>query len=71
MKLQVEGVTMGWLIIAAVVIAVPVILFPAAYVWHINIGRIYAAIKAARARRRAKAIAKDNVKKPDLRRRII
>ena len=42
---------MEWQIVVALVIAIPVILFPAALVWYLNIGGIYAAIKEARARR--------------------
>jgi membrane-anchored glycerophosphoryl diester phosphodiesterase (GDPDase) len=42
---------MEWQIIVALVIAIPVILFPVAFVWYLNIGGIYAAIKEARARR--------------------
>jgi len=41
--------------IAALVIAIPVILFPAAFVWYLNIGGIYAAIKEAREKRAAQA----------------
>ena len=42
---------MEWQIILALVIAIPIILFPAAFVWYLNIGGIYAAIKEARERR--------------------
>ena len=42
---------MQWELVVALVIAVPVILFPVAYVWYINIGGIYAAIKRAREKR--------------------
>ena len=42
---------MQWELIVALVIAIPIILFPAAFVWYLNIGGIYAAIKEARARR--------------------
>lgn len=54
---------MQWEFIVALVIAIPIILFPAAFVWYLNVGGIYAAIKEARARRVArekkdKAIAK-------------
>jgi len=42
---------MQWEFIVALVVAVPIILFPAALVWYLNIGGIYAAIKEARARR--------------------
>jgi len=41
---------MEWQLIVALVLAIPVILFPAAFVWYLNIGGIYAAIKEARAR---------------------
>ena len=44
---------MQWELIIALVIAIPVILFPAAFVWYLNIGGIYAAIKVARERRAA------------------
>ena len=44
---------MQWEFVVALVIAVPIILFPAAYVWYLNIGGIYAAIKQASARRAA------------------
>jgi hypothetical protein len=41
---------MEWQLILALVIAVPVILFPAAFIWYLNIGGIISAIKVARAR---------------------
>ena len=44
---------MQWQVILALVIAIPVILLPVAFVWFLNIGGIYAAIKEARARRTA------------------
>ena len=45
---------MQWELIVALVIAIPIILFPAVYVWYLNIGGVYAAIKEARERRVAK-----------------
>ncbi len=42
---------MQWEIVVALVIAIPIILFPVAYVWYLNIGGIYAAIKQSRAKR--------------------
>ena len=45
---------MQWELIVALVIAIPVILFPAVFVWYLNIGGIYAAIKEARERRAAR-----------------
>jgi len=46
---------MQWEFIVALVIAIPVILFPVAFVWYLNAGGIYTAIKQARARRAAQA----------------
>ena len=43
---------MQWEFIVALVIAIPIILFPAAFVWYLNIGGV---IQAAREARRAKA----------------
>jgi len=45
---------MRWELVIALVIAVPIILFPVAYVWYINVGGIYTAIREARARRLAR-----------------
>jgi hypothetical protein len=41
---------MQWEFIVALVIAIPVILLPAAYIWYLDMGGIYAAIKERRAR---------------------
>jgi hypothetical protein len=46
---------MAWQIIVALVVAVPVILLPVAFVWYLNIGGVYAYIKEARAKRAAVA----------------
>ena len=40
---------MQWELVVALVVAIPVILFPAAYVWYLNIDGAYAAVKKARA----------------------
>jgi hypothetical protein len=42
---------MQWQVIVALVVAVPVILIPVVFVWYLNAGGIYTAIKEARARR--------------------
>ena len=42
---------MEWPVILALVVGIPIILFPAAYVWYLNLGGVYAAIKKARAKR--------------------
>jgi hypothetical protein len=34
-----------WQFIVTLVIAIPIVLFPAAFVWYLNIGSLYAAIK--------------------------
>jgi hypothetical protein len=39
--------------IIGLAIAIPVILFPAAFVWYLNIGGIGAAVKEAREKRAA------------------
>lgn len=40
---------MQWEFVVALVIAVPIILFPVAYVWYVNIGGIVATIKDTQA----------------------
>ena len=47
-----EGMT-----ILALVLAIPVVLFPVAFVWYLNIGGIVQAVKEARAARAKKAVA--------------
>jgi len=44
---------MQWEFVVALAIAIPIILFPAAFIWYLNIGGIYAAIKKARERQAA------------------
>lgn len=46
---------MQWEFIVALVIAIPLILFPAAFVWYLNIGGLFTAMKEARAKRAAQA----------------
>jgi len=45
-------------LIIALVVVIPVILFPAAFVWYLNIGGIVHAVREARAARAKKAAAK-------------
>jgi hypothetical protein len=45
---------MEWQVIVALVIAIPIILFPVAFIWYLNIGGLFTAIKEARARRVAR-----------------
>ncbi len=41
-------------LIIALVLAVPIVLFPAAFIWYLNVGGIVTAVKEARARRAAR-----------------
>jgi hypothetical protein len=43
--------------LVALVVAIPIILFPAAFVWYLNIGGIFQAIREAKTAREKKAAA--------------
>ena len=45
---------MEWQFILALIIAIPVILFPAAFIWYLNIGGLYTSIKKAMESRAAR-----------------
>jgi len=42
---------MEWQVIMAMVLAVPIILLPVAFIWYLNIGGVYAAVREARKRK--------------------
>jgi hypothetical protein len=42
---------MEWQVIVALIMAVPVVLFPVAVLWYLNVDGIYAAFKEAKSRR--------------------
>jgi hypothetical protein len=44
-------------VIIALAIAIPIILFPAAFVWYLNLGGTFAAVREARAARKAQKVA--------------
>ena len=44
-------IEMEWYLILVLILGIPLILFPAAYVWYLNIGGIYQAVKEIRARK--------------------
>ena len=44
---------MQWELVVALVIAIPVILFPAAFVWYLNLGGMVQAVREARQTRTA------------------
>ena len=45
---------MQWEFIVALVIAIPIILFPVVFVWYLNVGGLYQAIQSMRAKRAAR-----------------
>jgi hypothetical protein len=49
---------MEWQMIVALVVAIPVILFPAAFVWYLNIGGIVRAVREAKRAKEMTAAAK-------------
>jgi len=44
---------MEWFIILALVVGVAIILLPVAYVWYLNVGGVYKAVREARKRKAA------------------
>ncbi len=44
---------MQWEFIVVLVLAIPIILFPVAFVWYLNLGGIYAIVKEAMQKRRS------------------
>ena len=44
---------MDWWVILILLTATPIILFPIVFVWYLNVGGLYAAIKEAPKRRAA------------------
>ena len=42
---------MEWQVVLALAIAIPIILFPAAFVWYLSVGGIYAAVREAAKKR--------------------
>jgi hypothetical protein len=42
---------MEWQAILALVIAIPIVLFPVVFVWYLNAGGVYHAIKEARLKK--------------------
>ena len=46
---------MEWQVILALVLIIPVILIPVAFIWYLNIGGIHAVLKEAKEKRAASA----------------
>ena len=49
---------MEWQVILALVLGIPIALFPVAFVWYLNLGGIYAIIREREAKRAAETKAK-------------
>ena len=41
---------MQWELVIALVVAIPIILFPAAFVWYLNVGSLFQAVQKAAQR---------------------
>ena len=44
---------MEWQVITALVVGIPIILFPAAYVWYLTLGGVYGLVRERRGGREA------------------
>lgn len=53
---------MEGILIVTLIIAIPIILFPAALIWYINIGGIVHALREARARQKKAAPVPETTK---------
>ena len=49
---------MQWQFIVALMVAIPIILFPAAFIWYVNLGGIIKAAREARAKEKKLATVK-------------
>jgi len=49
---------MEWQVILALVLLIPIILFPAVFIWYLNVGGVYAAIKEGRLKTFAPVLRK-------------
>jgi hypothetical protein len=52
---------MEWEFVVALVVMIPVILLPVAFVWYLNLGGIVAAVRRARAAEKARPAAETKV----------
>ena len=48
---------MEWQLIVALVIGIPIILFPVVFIWYINISGVYQVMREARQRQKRRARA--------------
>jgi hypothetical protein len=48
---------MEWQVMVAMVVAIPIIVFPAAFLWYVSAGGLYQAVRASRERKAGQAKA--------------
>jgi len=48
---------MEWYVILALVLGIPIIIFPAAFVWYLNVSGLYQVMRDMRQRRKRRARA--------------
>ncbi len=53
---------MDGIMIVALIITIPLILFPAAFIWYINIGGVVQALREAKARQKKAAAVPETTK---------
>jgi hypothetical protein len=54
---------MQWEFIVALIIVIPVVLFPVAFVWYLNVGGVVQAVREARRARAAGRTKPETVRK--------
>ena len=54
---------MEWYVILVLVLGIPIILFPAAYVWYLNIGGVFSLIREARSKKAARRKVEEAVER--------
>jgi len=55
---------MEWQIIVAIVIAIPLIVLPVAFIWYMNVSGLYQVMRDARERRKKRAQALKAAEEP-------
>jgi hypothetical protein len=52
---------MEWQVLVALALAIPLIMFPAAYVWYMNLGNVLVAVRKGRKARSERGAAEPTV----------
>jgi len=53
---------MEWQFIVALVVMIPIVLLPVAFVWYLNLGGIHAAVRGALRKRASDAVVPEEAK---------